>query len=438
MTNLLHKRRLRVGVVVGAVGALVGLFGAFSLAATSGGSAQVTNPSNGQPLAAGGSQTDFTLKLPSGAACSGDTATGGYHVQSYMVPSTVDPSTVTYDAQGPSPQHYNSGGEFRMPLWIAGAQQSYVNAATNVTDGVIINIPSFDFAVYSPGDIPAGTYNVGISCTNNQNVLDKFWNTQMTFVADAADSPAQVTWTASTPATTTTTVAPTTTTSAPTTTSTTVAPTTTTSTTVAPTTTTVAPTTTTTHPTTTTTVAPTTTTSTTVAPTTTTTVAPTTTTTVAGGTTTTTVASGTTTTVAGGTTSTTSSPTSTETLSVSSGTPGGQVAVTATGFKPNSTAQIVFHSDPVTLATVTASGTGVVQATVTIPSTAPSGSHTIEVAGVAPDGSARSVSASFTVTLARTGSDWTFVEVLGLLLLVSGAAGVYFGRPAPLKHGIRR
>ncbi|HVV38283.1 MAG TPA: hypothetical protein VHC63_16870 [Acidimicrobiales bacterium] len=181
--------------------ALLGL-GSAAQAATDGGGSTVVSPNSpsdpnaGQPLGSGGSATQFTLKLPSGAACSGDTATGGYHVQSYMVPSTVGPATVTYDAQGPSPQAFGSGGSFRMPLWIATQQSPYVNAATNLNDGFIINIPSFDFTPYSPGDIPAGTYNVGIACTDSHNVLDKFWNTQMTFTTSAADSPAQVTWTA--------------------------------------------------------------------------------------------------------------------------------------------------------------------------------------------------------------------------------------------------
>ncbi|HVT78003.1 MAG TPA: hypothetical protein VHD87_13295 [Acidimicrobiales bacterium] len=207
-----RSRRLALPAARFATGAFAAAFviallgvGSPAQAATDGGGSTVvspnsgTDPNAGQPLGSGGSATKFTLKLPSGAACSGDTATGGFHVQSYMVPSTVSPSSVTYDAQGPTPQHYNSGGTFRMPLWIAGEQKVYVNAATNVTDGVIINVPSFDFAVYSPGDIPAGTYNVGIACTNNQNALDKFWNTQMTFTTSPADSPAQVTWTAQAP-----------------------------------------------------------------------------------------------------------------------------------------------------------------------------------------------------------------------------------------------
>ena len=41
---------------------------------------------SGQPLASGASDALFTVTLPTGAACSGDTSTGGYHVYSYLVP----------------------------------------------------------------------------------------------------------------------------------------------------------------------------------------------------------------------------------------------------------------------------------------------------------------------------------------------------------------
>src|SRR5687768_17333907 len=50
----------------------------------------------GAPLDEGGSATPFTLQLPVGAACTGDSASSDYRVQSYMVPSAVDPNTLTF------------------------------------------------------------------------------------------------------------------------------------------------------------------------------------------------------------------------------------------------------------------------------------------------------------------------------------------------------
>ncbi|MDP1795644.1 MAG: hypothetical protein Q8K63_16015, partial [Acidimicrobiales bacterium] len=278
-THLIRRsRKLRIGGVV--LAALLGGVIVAQAAGTNAGDAQIVNPGNNTPLSSGTKDTDFTFKLPAGAACTGDSANAGYRVQSYHVPSTVNPATLTFDANGPVPG--GTGASFRQPLYQTNTSP-YVEAQTAPANpapgpGPVVNLPAFDFSQYDASLLPAGTYNIGIACTKpggpSDTQQDKYWNVQITFASDLS-------WTtvAAPTTTTSTTLAPTTTTTLAPTTTTTVAPTTTT--TVAPTTTTtVAPTTTTTvAPTTTTTVAPTTTT--TVAPTTTTTVAPTTTTTVA-------------------------------------------------------------------------------------------------------------------------------------------------------------
>lgn len=91
-------------------------------------------------------------------------------------------------------------------------------------------------------------------------------------------------------------------------------------------------------------------------------------------------------------------PYSNDGISVSDPTPspGGSVDVVASGFRPNSSADVFFRSTPVLLASTTADGVGDVKVTVVIPSTA-SGEHRIEVVGVAPDGSVRAVSTAVSV-----------------------------------------
>lgn len=82
------RRVRRIVRALPAVGIALVLAGGWSLvlavthagAATLGGTATITNPLTSQPLTSGGSATVFTVTLPQGAACSGDTATGGYHV----------------------------------------------------------------------------------------------------------------------------------------------------------------------------------------------------------------------------------------------------------------------------------------------------------------------------------------------------------------------
>ncbi len=459
-------------------------------AASNAGSAVITDPSTSQPSTGGGSSTSFTLKLATGAACTGDSASGGYKLQSYMVPSSVDPGALTYGSAGPTPS--GTGANFREPLFDVAsnpyANQQTANAASAGGPGPIINVPSFNFAVFSPGDIPAGDYNIGIACTLN-GAVDKFFNAPMTVTTDAADAgPAHIHWAPTTTTTTTsssTTIAPTTTSTAPTTTSsstttsttsttvaptttTTVAPTTTTSTTMAPTTTTtVAPTTTTTvagtttttvAPTTTTTVAPTTTT--TVAGTTTTTVAPTTTTTAPGSTTTTTAPGSTTTTTAPGSTTTTTAASTTSSSSTTSTTVAGatttaptgsgaaagtdasgkpltsgqtlaagqQVTFTGSGFVAGESVTVAAHSTTINLTTVTANSAGTAVATVAVPSTLAAGSHTITMTGAHQvDTFAFQIAAP--APLPATGANTTMLVFWGALLVVSGSIAIRVSRP---------
>jgi len=76
---------------------------------------------------------------------------------------------------------------------------------------------------------------------------------------------------------------------------------------------------------------------------------------------------------------------------------GGAVTVTSIGWRPAASLDVVLHSDPIALATVTADATGAMTAQVTIPAGAAVGSHTVTVTGAAPDGSTRELSGALTI-----------------------------------------
>ena len=88
ITRRVRTPRLALSVLVASVLAL----GATALtdvgvasASTLDGVATIASPSNDAPLTSGGSTTLFTVTLPANAACSGDTASDGYHIYSYLV-----------------------------------------------------------------------------------------------------------------------------------------------------------------------------------------------------------------------------------------------------------------------------------------------------------------------------------------------------------------
>src|SRR5580700_476338 len=95
------RKVLRVAGRVALVGAAFSLYTVPAYASTTNGTATVTTPSL-TPLSSGGSSTPFTLSLPSGASCTGDSQNGNYHVYSYLVQQGVSPGSITINSGLPS------------------------------------------------------------------------------------------------------------------------------------------------------------------------------------------------------------------------------------------------------------------------------------------------------------------------------------------------
>ena len=134
--------------------------------------------------ATGNSGTTFSLLPPSGSVCPGDSATGGYRWQTFFVASATDPGTLTYNGSGPVAQ----GGAFTQPLFSSGTP--VINKNTGVGDGLITGIPSFSNSLFTPGFVPAGSYNLGFACTLSGATVS-YWTTPITVTTDAAGGPAQ-------------------------------------------------------------------------------------------------------------------------------------------------------------------------------------------------------------------------------------------------------
>jgi hypothetical protein len=172
-------------------------------AATDNGTARIVSPGGRhRPLAGGGSATGFNLDLGRNPTCPGDSAGGDYRLQSFMVPAATDPNSLTFDAHGP----VAVAGQFRQPLFDATGSP-YVDELTDLAvapavTGGISGLPTFDFGVFAPGDVPVGEYSIGIACTlgpAGPTQLASFWRTRITVAESASDLPAGITWTGPAP-----------------------------------------------------------------------------------------------------------------------------------------------------------------------------------------------------------------------------------------------
>jgi hypothetical protein len=167
-------------------------------ASTLNGVATTATPSNDNYLASGGSNTDFTVTLPSGAVCTGDTAHDGYHVWSYLVEKSATISSTTFsDNTGPSQGFglYESDLNYYGPVNTAQTTGQIIGIPNDFQWGAGVSGGSFTAAdlLYTGGT--SGIWEGGLACANSSGVLTDNWNTQITFTKSTSD-PNGFTWSA--------------------------------------------------------------------------------------------------------------------------------------------------------------------------------------------------------------------------------------------------
>jgi Fibronectin type III domain/Putative Ig domain len=187
-------RRTKTGLAAALV--ILGTFAGLTVAgvtpasaSTLNGVATIVDPNGLAPLTSGASTDQFTVSLPANAACDGDTASGGYHVYSYLQPEGTNPTGVLFNTGVPS-SYYGL---------LSSTGRYYGTANTAATTGEIIGIPndlefapllskgiSLDTLLYSDGNT-SGVWEAGIACANASGVVTDYWNTEVTFTADGTD-----------------------------------------------------------------------------------------------------------------------------------------------------------------------------------------------------------------------------------------------------------
>jgi hypothetical protein len=195
-----RRRLLTVACTsLAALATLVVATAAPASAATVNGVATIASPGTTTPLNSGGSTTQFTVSLPTLAACSGDTATHGYHVYSYLERDGKALSGVTF-VNFPSAGFgfVNSLGTYYGPANTAVGTGQIVAIPNNLEWGPLVSadsVPLSTLLYTGSGASASGIWDAGLVCANTHGAVVDNWNTDVTFVAHAAD-PNGFTWTA--------------------------------------------------------------------------------------------------------------------------------------------------------------------------------------------------------------------------------------------------
>jgi hypothetical protein len=175
------RRRALCGLLAAGVGYGLSASWAVAAAAAPGGSAEISNPEGTAPLTGGGSASLYSVVLPQGAACPGDTAHKGYLVYSYLLPKGVPLDSVSFKTGVPSQG---------LGFIAAGAYFGAVNTAE--WTGQVPTLPDdFTWSRWSAhellGNGTSATWQGGLACADVHGAVAASWNTEVVFSADRSD-----------------------------------------------------------------------------------------------------------------------------------------------------------------------------------------------------------------------------------------------------------
>ncbi len=167
-------------------------------ASTLNATATIADPSTDLPLASGGSTTTFTVTLPSGAACTGDTANDGHHVFSYLVPQGTSVPGLTFTTHPSAGLGLvNNAGTYYGAANTALGTGQIVSIPTNLQFGPLVSVDhvALSTLLYSgSGASASGVWETGIACADSSGTLSDDWNSPVTFSASTSD-PNGFVWT---------------------------------------------------------------------------------------------------------------------------------------------------------------------------------------------------------------------------------------------------
>ncbi len=142
------------------------------------------------PLTEGDTNTVFSLQLPTGSVCPGDSANDDWRVQSFIVPAATDLAALRYGSTRPR-------GEFMYGLYTTeGRPYVQVLLAQNPSPGQpgqILGPPPLSFGTFTPDLLPVGRYTIGIACSYYE-VGAKFWDAEIVLSENRDVEPGRRTW----------------------------------------------------------------------------------------------------------------------------------------------------------------------------------------------------------------------------------------------------
>lgn len=192
----MNRRRLAIIATACAagVGALVTIPAVHANAALREGSVIVVDAGDTRKTVSRGSHaTPFSIRLPEGATCPGDSMHDDWRVQTFLVPITEDPGALTYTVAVTGPD--GPKDDARVSLYSTEGRpyvQQLLGANTAPGQpGEIPDLPALSFKRLPVDYLPTGDYRMGVACTDFEAKTATYWDTSVR-ITSSADA---MTWT---------------------------------------------------------------------------------------------------------------------------------------------------------------------------------------------------------------------------------------------------
>ena len=129
-------------------------------------------------LTNGDAETAFSLRLPEGSTCPGDSANDQWRIQSFLLPEAENPVAIQYGPVGPEP--WDRGDRYAMVMVDSRpfVHQLLRPNAKAGQPGIISAVPAFDFVVIATDQIASGRYRIGLACTYF-GATAQYWDTEI-------------------------------------------------------------------------------------------------------------------------------------------------------------------------------------------------------------------------------------------------------------------
>ena len=147
-------------------------------------------PDSSSLFSEGDSASIFTLQLPAGASCPGDSAHDDWRIQSFLIPAAVDPGELRYGNLRPDGDGLYS---------LRGADTApYVQVLTGQNSGpgqpgIIPSIAPLSLAQFTSDMLPTGRYRMGIACSLLGETAT-YWDVEIYIESSSSGQPGGFTW----------------------------------------------------------------------------------------------------------------------------------------------------------------------------------------------------------------------------------------------------